>query len=92
MQTIWSALFLRLGDASVNQIEIHPDFYARELVSASRERGIVVQAWSPLGQGGALLTDPIFTRIAEKHGKTPAQAIALAHPAGLRRDAAFAEF
>jgi 2,5-diketo-D-gluconate reductase A len=60
---------------SVNQIEIHPDFSQRELVSASRERGIVVQAWSPLGQGGALLTDPIFTRIAEKHGKTPAQAI-----------------
>lgn len=60
---------------SVNQIEIHPDFTQRELVAACRQRGIVVQAWSPLGQGGALLTDPVFSRIAEKHGKTSAQAI-----------------
>jgi 2,5-diketo-D-gluconate reductase A len=60
---------------SVNQIEVHPDFTQGELVAACRRHGIVVQAWSPLGQGGALLTDPIFTRVAEKHGKTPAQAI-----------------
>ncbi len=58
----------------LNQIELHPRFQQRDLRHAHAERGIATQSWSPLGQG-QLLTDPVITRIAEKHGKSPAQII-----------------
>ena len=60
---------------SVNQIEIHPDFAQRELSAWCRDRGIVTESWSPLGQGGELLKQPVFRDIAERHGKTPAHVI-----------------
>jgi 2,5-diketo-D-gluconate reductase A len=59
---------------SVNQIELHPRFQQRELRSLHAELGIVTEAWSPLGQGAAM-QDPVIRRIAEKHGRTPAQVI-----------------
>ncbi len=34
----------------------------------------MTEAWSPLARG-ALLQDPAIARIAEKHGKSPAQVI-----------------
>jgi len=58
----------------LNQIELHPRFQQHELRAAHAERGIATQSWSPLGQG-ALLTDPIITGIAAKHGRTSAQVI-----------------
>jgi hypothetical protein len=42
--------------------------------SEHRDLGIATEAWAPLGQGQAL-DDPVIGRIAEAHGKTPAQAI-----------------
>ncbi|MGH3886943.1 MAG: aldo/keto reductase, partial [Pseudonocardiaceae bacterium] len=39
------------------------------------EHGIATEAWSPLAQGGELLSDAIVTRIADQHGVTPAQAV-----------------
>jgi 2,5-diketo-D-gluconate reductase A len=60
---------------SVNQIEIHPDFAQHELSAWCRDRGIVTESWSPLGQGGELLKQPVFRDIAERHGKTPAHVI-----------------
>lgn len=60
---------------SVNQIEIHPDFAQRELSAWCRDHGIVTESWSPLGQGGELLKQPVFRDIAEHHGKTPAHVI-----------------
>ena len=59
---------------AVNQIEIHPYFANNELREFSKARGIVVEAWSPLGKGDEL-SDPVVTEIAEKHGKTPAQVV-----------------
>lgn len=58
----------------VNQIELHPRFQQRGLREFHAARGILTEAWSPLGQGG-LLRDPVVRRIAEKHGKSPAQAL-----------------
>ncbi|QKZ04472.1 MULTISPECIES: aldo/keto reductase [Pseudomonas] len=60
---------------SVNQIEIHPDFNQHALSQWCREKGIVTEAWSPLGQGGELLKLPLFADIAQRHGKTPAHVI-----------------
>jgi 2,5-diketo-D-gluconate reductase A len=59
---------------AVNQIELHPDFQQRELQAFHRERGILTQSWSPLGQG-AFLKNATLAAIAGKHGKTPAQTV-----------------
>ena len=63
---------------AVLQIECHP--YAQRL--AMREKaekyGIRIEFWFPLGgtmSGGALLKDPTIVRIAQEHGKAPAQVI-----------------
>lgn len=59
----------------LNQIECHPHFQQIELRAWMDENGIATQSWSPLGQGGALLRDPVIARIADKHGVSPAQAV-----------------
>jgi 2,5-diketo-D-gluconate reductase A len=59
---------------TVNQVELHPRFQQAELRRWQAEQGIATEAWSPLAQGG-LLDDETITAIAERHGKTPAQAI-----------------
>jgi 2,5-diketo-D-gluconate reductase A len=59
---------------SVNQVELHPRFHQTGLRAWHAERGIATEAWSPLGQG-ALLGEPAIVEIAERHGRTPAQAI-----------------
>jgi 2,5-diketo-D-gluconate reductase A len=58
----------------LNQIELHPRFQQKRLRHANTERGIKTEAWSPLGRG-KLLVDPVIVRIANKHGRTPAQVI-----------------
>ncbi|WP_152048094.1 aldo/keto reductase [Aureimonas psammosilenae] len=58
----------------LNQIELHPRFQQRQMRAVHEKLGIKTQSWSPLGQG-QLLEDPAIARIAEKHGKTPAQVI-----------------
>lgn len=59
----------------LNQIELHPRFQQRALREAMDQRGVVTESWSPLGQGGDMLKDPVLARIAEKHGKTAAQVV-----------------
>jgi 2,5-diketo-D-gluconate reductase A len=56
----------------VNQIEVHPYLAQDGLRSFNADHEIVTEAWSPIAQG-KVLDDPTITRIAEKHGKTPAQ-------------------
>lgn len=60
---------------AVNQIELHPDFAQRDVAAFNRAHGIVTEAWSPLGQGGDLLRDPVLERLAAKHGKSAAQVV-----------------
>ncbi|OOF54345.1 2,5-diketo-D-gluconic acid reductase [Rodentibacter genomosp. 2] len=61
---------------AVNQIETHP-FYQREAELAfHKEYGILHQSWGPLAEGKFdIFTNPILTKIAEKHGKSVAQVI-----------------
>lgn len=59
----------------VNQVELHPRFQQHELRRWCARHDIVVEAWSPLGQGGSLLADPIIVEIAAAHDRTPAQVI-----------------
>jgi len=57
---------------AVNQIELSPFLQRVELVDFCREKGIAVEAYSPLARGRKL-EDPRLLEIAANHGKTPAQ-------------------
>jgi 2,5-diketo-D-gluconate reductase A len=66
---------------AVNQLEIHPYFQQPELLAYDNERGILNQAWSPIGgitfyrggSEGSTLEDPTILEIAAAHRRTPAQ-------------------
>ncbi|MGH3788560.1 MAG: aldo/keto reductase [Pseudonocardiaceae bacterium] len=60
---------------AVNQVELHPRFPQTELRRLHAAHGIATEAWSPLAQGGELLSDPTITRLADHHGVTPAQVV-----------------
>ncbi|MCF3962574.1 aldo/keto reductase [Streptomyces fuscigenes] len=60
---------------AVNQIELHPQFQQAQARAVHASRGIVTEAWSPLGQGKGLLEVPTVGAIAHKHGRTPAQVV-----------------
>nr|WP_274636440.1 aldo/keto reductase [Microbacterium bovistercoris] len=59
----------------VDQIQLSVDIERVEQRAYHRAHGIQTEAWSPLGRGGALLSDPIVRAIAERHRKTPAQVL-----------------
>jgi len=58
----------------VNQVEFHPRLAQQELRGFCSERGIQLEAWSPLMQG-KLLQDPTIGEIASRYGKSAAQII-----------------
>lgn len=61
---------------TVLQTEVHPYFQERELKEFLSKKGMVIQAWYPLGHGDkALLEEPLFTELGKKYGKTNAQII-----------------
>ncbi len=60
---------------ALNQIEVHPYLVQEELRAFNAGQGIVTEAWSPLAQGGDVLTDSTIAGLAEKYGRTPAQVI-----------------
>ena len=60
---------------AVNQIEVHPYFANEAARAATVAHGAKVESWSPLGQGGGELTDPVVAEIASAHGKSPAQVL-----------------
>ncbi len=53
---------------AVNQIELHVGLDQAEARAFANDRGIVVEAYSPLKHGSALAQHPVVTRIAEAHG------------------------
>ncbi|MBC1489729.1 aldo/keto reductase [Listeria sp. FSL L7-1485] len=58
----------------VNQIELHPELTQEPLRNYCAEHNIVVEAWSPLGNG-KLLDNAEIKAIAETHEKSVAQVI-----------------
>ncbi|MEU4000073.1 aldo/keto reductase [Streptomyces fungicidicus] len=70
---------------AVNQLEIHPYFQQRAVLDFDDRHGILNQAWSPIGgitfypgfgeDRRSVLEDPAVTRVAEAHGKSPAQVL-----------------
>ena len=56
----------------VNQLELHPGMVQADIVSLCREHQILLEAYSPLGNG-KLLNSKELSEMAEHYGKTPAQ-------------------
>jgi diketogulonate reductase-like aldo/keto reductase len=59
---------------AVNQVQFSPFEHRRALLEACDRRGVVLEAYSPLGTGRHL-NDPVVTRIADALGRTPAQVL-----------------
>jgi len=65
----------------VNQIEVHPYFPQDDALAYHAERGILTQAWSPLGRAREVIHEPVITEIARAHGISPVQTILAWHVA-----------
>lgn len=58
------------------QVEAHPYFTQKELRKTLDQYGIKLMSWYPLGHGDkSLLNEPVFKKLGEKYGKSPAQVI-----------------
>jgi diketogulonate reductase-like aldo/keto reductase len=59
---------------AVNQVNFNPFSYRRALREYCEERGIVFEAYASLTQSHRI-DDPTVARIAQQHGRTPAQVL-----------------
>ena len=58
------------------QVEAHPYFTQVELRKTLDKYGVRLMSWYPLGHGDrSLLREPVFVKLGQKYGKTPAQVI-----------------
>lgn len=61
---------------AINQVELHPAFQQRKVRAFGEERGILTEAWGPLGQGKYELAElPGLNDLAKKHGKSIQQIV-----------------
>ncbi|PCF67766.1 2,5-diketo-D-gluconic acid reductase [Staphylococcus pseudintermedius] len=60
---------------AINQIELHPYFNQKEMIGYHEEKGILTQAWSPLGRDNGVMEEPILKQLSSKYDKTVAQVI-----------------
>jgi 2,5-diketo-D-gluconate reductase A len=69
----------RIIDASgvvpaINQIALHPHLQRADLRRFHSQRGIVTEAYSPLGRGQAI-REPAIRELASRHNRTPTQIV-----------------
>ncbi|MBP5698880.1 MAG: aldo/keto reductase [Alphaproteobacteria bacterium] len=58
------------------QVECHPYFPQNELKKRMAEFGTILESWYPIGHGDPkLINEPVFTKLAQKYGKTNVQII-----------------
>lgn len=61
---------------AVDQVEFHPYLAQFDLFEFAKSKGILIEAYSPLGSaGGPLLKQEAVLKIAEKHKADPAQVL-----------------
>src|SRR5579864_2642403 len=58
----------------VDQVQFSPYEYRKALLESCRGSGIALEAYSPLGTGRHLRSETV-ARIAQRHGRTPAQVL-----------------
>lgn len=59
---------------AIDQVQFNPSAYRKALLDACAERGVALEAYSPLGTGGQL-GDPVVADIAGRLGRSPAQVL-----------------
>lgn len=59
----------------INQIELHPEFNQQKQREFDATKGILTQAWSPLGRASAILQNETVQKIADKYHKSIPQII-----------------
>jgi len=59
---------------SVDQVEMSPFLYQKDLLEHCQARGLLVTAFSPFARG-RVLGDPVLTEVGNAHGKSAAQVI-----------------
>lgn len=61
---------------TILQTEVHPYFQEKELKEYLASESMAIQAWYPLGHGDkAMIEEPVFSKLAQKYGKSSAQII-----------------
>jgi len=61
---------------AVNQIEVHPYWHTDDVIQYCQQHNITVTGYAPYANGHYnMLTDPVFTPIAQAHGVSAAQVI-----------------
>ncbi len=61
---------------SVLQVECHLYYQQNELKKRLAPYGTVIESWYPIGHGDkGLINEPVFTKLAEKYGKSNVQVI-----------------
>ena len=61
---------------SVLQVECHPYYQQNELKKRLAPYGTVIESWYPIGHGDkGLINETVFTKLAQKYGKTNVQVI-----------------
>ena len=61
---------------AVNQIELHPFFQQVQALDVMKQYNVIPEAWGPLAEAGqGIFTNPVLTKIAQKHNKTVAQVV-----------------
>ena len=66
-------LFDRGFCPQLNQIQLDPYHRRDDIIAVHQQKGIVTEAWRPLGCGNEMLMDPEIQKIAKAHGRTTAQ-------------------
>ena len=59
----------------VNQLQLSPYVVQEKGRAFAAQHGIVVMSWSPLARGPELRSEPVVTELAQRYGRTPAQAL-----------------
>lgn len=59
----------------LNQVQLDPFHPRPDVLAVHQARGIVTEAWGPIGRGSDLLDAPSITAIAQEHGVTPSQVV-----------------
>jgi diketogulonate reductase-like aldo/keto reductase len=60
------------GQITVGQYEIHPWCPREDIAEWLKKHNVIVEAYSPLVQA-TRMKEPVLEKLAQKHGKTPAQ-------------------
>lgn len=61
---------------SVLQVECHPYYQQNALKARIAKYGTVIESWYPIGHGDpGLISEPLFTELGKKYGKTNVQII-----------------